>query len=219
MKVKTIFWVVVIYLAFPLTGMGAGFHIREQGAKAMGMANAFVAQADDPSAVFYNPAGIAFQDGTAVSLGITVINVPETEFTGNTELGDRAAGLGVEQNADTRAHDDIFFPPNFYITSSKVNPPWAYRVGMQYELTEALDLRLIYTRDNNPIPDDTVGPALPGADRDNYTFGLGYKAERAVFDFAYMLVDFDDRDVNNDIQTGTYKSDAYLFAADLTYFF
>jgi long-chain fatty acid transport protein len=33
--------------------MGAGFHIREQGAKAMGMANAFVAQADDPSAIFY----------------------------------------------------------------------------------------------------------------------------------------------------------------------
>jgi len=217
MKIKTIFWVVVICLAFLLTGMGAGFHIREQGAKAMGMANAFVAQADDPSAVFYNPAGIAFQDGTAVSLGITVINVLETEFTGSTELGDRAAGLGVEQNVDTRARDDIFFPHNFYITSSKADSPWAYRVGMQYEMTEALDLRLGYARDNNPIPDDTVGPELPDADWNNYTFG--YKAERAVFDFAYMWVDFDDRDVNNDIQAGTYKSDAYLFAANLTYFF
>ena len=29
---------------------GAGFKINEQGAKAMGMANAFVAQADDPTA-------------------------------------------------------------------------------------------------------------------------------------------------------------------------
>jgi long-chain fatty acid transport protein len=38
----------------------AGFHIRAQGAKAMGMANAFVTQADDPSAIFDNSAGIAF---------------------------------------------------------------------------------------------------------------------------------------------------------------
>ena len=53
MRVKTIFWVVVISVLVPLTCMGAGFHIREQGAKAMGMANAFVAQADDPSAIFY----------------------------------------------------------------------------------------------------------------------------------------------------------------------
>lgn len=111
MKVKTIFWVLVICLALPLSSMGAGFHIREQGAKAMGMANAFVAQADDPSAVFYNPAGIAFSEGAAMSLGVTVVNVPETEFSGTTKLGDRAPGLGVEQNVDTKARDDIFFPP------------------------------------------------------------------------------------------------------------
>ncbi|MBW2186420.1 MAG: outer membrane protein transport protein, partial [Deltaproteobacteria bacterium] len=74
--------VVLMVLLVPTIVFGAGFHIREQGAKAMGMANAFVAQADDPSAIFYNPAGIAFQSGTQVSLGVTVINVPETEFKG-----------------------------------------------------------------------------------------------------------------------------------------
>lgn len=130
MKAKAVFYLLALSLALPMASMGAGFHIREQGAKAMGMANAFVAQADDPSAVFYNPAGIAFQEGTAISLGVTIINVPETEFKGTT-----------------------------------------------------------------------------------------YSGDRAVFDFAYMWVDFDDRDVNNKIQTGTYKSDAHLFAANLTYFF
>jgi long-chain fatty acid transport protein len=92
-------------------------------------------------------------------------------------------------------------------------------MGMQYALTDALDLRLGYARDNNPIPNETIGPELPDADRNNYTFGFGYKGERAVFDFAYMWVEFDDRNVDNDIQTGTYESDAYLFAANLTYFF
>ncbi len=49
--------------------------------------------------------------------------------------------------------------------------------------------------------------------------GLVITHDRAVFDFAYMWVDFDDRKVDNETQTGTYKSDAYLFAANLTYFF
>jgi len=50
----------VLFLSVVSSAFGAGFHIHDQGAKAMGMGNAFVAQADDPSALFYNPAGIAF---------------------------------------------------------------------------------------------------------------------------------------------------------------
>jgi long-chain fatty acid transport protein len=38
---------------------GSGFETHEQGAKAVAMGGAFTAQADDPSAVFYNPANHA----------------------------------------------------------------------------------------------------------------------------------------------------------------
>ena len=65
---------------------GAGFKIAEQGAKAMGMANAFTAQADDPSALAYNPAGIAFLKGDQMQVGSTTILVPRTEFDGTTKL-------------------------------------------------------------------------------------------------------------------------------------
>jgi len=47
----------------------AGFEVHDHSASAMGMANAFTAQADDPSAMAYNPAGIAWQPGTGVMLG------------------------------------------------------------------------------------------------------------------------------------------------------
>jgi len=47
----------------------AGFEVQDFSASATGMANAFTAQADDPSAMAYNPAGIAWQPGTGLMVG------------------------------------------------------------------------------------------------------------------------------------------------------
>ncbi len=60
---------------------GAGFAIFEQGARGMGFAGAFTAQANDPSAIFHNAAGIAFLKGKRIYLGGTVI-APSSDFTG-----------------------------------------------------------------------------------------------------------------------------------------
>ena len=407
----------------------AGFHIREQGAKAMGMANAFAAQADDPSAIFYNPAGLAFQEGTKATLGVTIIQVPETEFEGKTWLGDPNVS-GTEFSGKQSARPDIFFPPNMYFTTSlqsvpvalgvginsqyplakrwdttspfrddvkevaikplNVNPTvafrwktlglafglnytyatlwlenspyttvydgsgnpvalnvgdlevegtgdgwgfnfgllwrpgptwsfglayrsrikvevddgdadlmvsqkaqdvlglpshvntdgateltlpdtwtfavawkptnritlefdadrfgwssydelkldfkdesvlhdetlpkdwkdvWAFRFGVQYALTDTLDLRAGYAYDNTPVPDSTLGPDLPDSDRHNVTFGLGWHTDRGSVDFAYMAVLFKDRSVSNDHQDGEYKSEAHLFALNVSYNF
>ena len=51
-------------------GFAAGFRLPEQDSAAMGMASAFVGQADNPSAVWYNPAGITQLDGTMISAGV-----------------------------------------------------------------------------------------------------------------------------------------------------
>ena len=48
---------VLFALATPFV-LASGFHVFEQGAKASGQAVAFVARADDASAVFYNPAAM-----------------------------------------------------------------------------------------------------------------------------------------------------------------
>ena len=96
---------------------------------------------------------------------------------------------------------------------------WAYRFGVQYSVTDNFDVRAGYAYDETPQPERTVGPELPDADRHNYTVGFGYKIGQATFDVAYMFVDFKDRKVDNSIQTGTYKSEAHLIAANLTYRF
>jgi long-chain fatty acid transport protein len=65
----------------PSPAGAAGFALFEQGAKGMGFAGAFTAQASDPSAIFHNAAGIAFLKGTQIYLGGTLI-APSTDFTG-----------------------------------------------------------------------------------------------------------------------------------------
>jgi len=102
---------------------GAGFKISEQGAKAMGMANAFTAQADDPSALAYNPAGIAYLKGTQFQAGSTIILVPQTEFAGTTNISGTTS-------VTEKAKRDIFVAPTFYATTSLENLPLTFGVGV-----------------------------------------------------------------------------------------
>ncbi len=93
-------------LAISASAFAAGFSIFEQGAKASGMAGAFVATADDPSAIFYNPAGLAQQREMTVLAGATFINF-SNEFTGDPNSV-YTSGTEGKYNRHT------FVPPNMY---------------------------------------------------------------------------------------------------------
>lgn len=59
--------------AFPAACYGSAFSVAELGTRAAGMGTAFIATADDGSALFYNPAGIAFQPGRKMQMDSVVI--------------------------------------------------------------------------------------------------------------------------------------------------
>ena len=100
---KGLFLIVsVCVFMMPGITMGSGFSIFEQGGAAMGMAGAFSAQADDPSAIFYNPAGITQLEGTQISIGVSLIS-PE-------------ATLRDPLDREWHSDDQLFTPPNLYIT-------------------------------------------------------------------------------------------------------
>lgn len=88
------------------SAFGSGFLIPEQGAKASSMAGAFAATADDPSAIFYNPAGIAQQRRIAAYAGTTLINFTN-EFT-----GDPTSPITSGEEAKYNRH--TFNIPNMY---------------------------------------------------------------------------------------------------------
>ena len=53
----------------PRVAHAGGFEVADHGAQAMGRGTAFTARADDPTAIHWNPAGLARQRGTRLFLG------------------------------------------------------------------------------------------------------------------------------------------------------
>lgn len=98
----------------------AGFVIFEQGTKAMGMAAAFTAQADDGSAMFYNVAGLAFQKEKSWEAGMTFVR-PTADFEGL----DPFPGVGV--SGDQK--DSIFLVPHVYHVRP-INDRWTFGMGL-----------------------------------------------------------------------------------------
>jgi long-chain fatty acid transport protein len=91
----------------PVPAHAAGFAIFEQGARGMGFAGAYTAQANDPSAIFHNAAGIAFLKGKQFYFGGTLIH-PSSTFTGDNPF----PGSSVTETSDV----SLLVPPAAYYT-------------------------------------------------------------------------------------------------------
>jgi long-chain fatty acid transport protein len=103
----------------------AGFRLPEAGAKAMGMGFAFTAQADDPSAIYYNPAGLTQLSGTNFMGGATYVREKGQTFTGETGLTAADNVTNVEKQRDLN-----FYIPNMYLTRRSTTTGFAYGIGV-----------------------------------------------------------------------------------------
>lgn len=99
----------------------AGFSIFEQGTKAMGMAGAFTAQADDPSLLFHNAGGLAFVTEREISTGLTWITSTEAEMEGLNPF----PGAGYQAEQETLSE----FPPHLYWVQP-INDTWKFGLGI-----------------------------------------------------------------------------------------
>lgn len=142
MKKKMLLAVVTVACAGTATlASAAGLKVNEQGAKAMSMGNAFAAQADDPTALFHNPAGIAFLKGTQVNIGSTTLLVPSTEFNGTAPLSGTAPSNVGTASVTENAKQDIFIAPTFYATHTFEGLPVSIGLGINaiYPLAKKWD--------------------------------------------------------------------------------
>ncbi|NJD62270.1 MAG: hypothetical protein FIA93_06070 [Deltaproteobacteria bacterium] len=128
MKIAKGLIVLMVLMLTATSATAAGFRLPEAGAKAMGMGFAFTAQADDPSAIYFNPAGIVQLEGQNLMVGATYIRENGATFTGTTPLT-LNTGTGVFDVRSETQKDLDFVVPNAYWTR-KASPNFAYGVGI-----------------------------------------------------------------------------------------
>ena len=107
----------VVFLLWPAHVFALGFLIPNQDAAAIARGNAFVATADNPSAIFYNPAGISQLEGQNVEVG--VLNY---------------MGINVHYDSPSGTSSNSKFQvlpvPQVYYTFSPTNLPLSFGVGL-----------------------------------------------------------------------------------------
>jgi long-chain fatty acid transport protein len=73
----------------------------------------------------------------------------------------------------------------------------AFRLGVEYRVTDPLSLRAGFVYDPTPVPASTMGPMLPDSTKLDYMVGAGYKIGVWTIDVAGMYIDKKDRTVSN----------------------
>jgi long-chain fatty acid transport protein len=111
---------------------GAGFAVDTQGGRATGLGTAVTAHVDDPSAVFYNPAGMLHVEGLRLMAGSTLIT-PSLQFTsqpsGSTPL--------LEPGVTTRNQLGVSPPPHVYAVA-RIQDSLAAGIGVFTNFGDAL---------------------------------------------------------------------------------
>ena len=167
---KSIALTVLSFLFFLGTGPlshGAGFLIYEHGAAAMAMGGAFVAVANNPTAIFHNPAGIAWLEGTHISFGTTLIR-------GQNSLSLPYWPDPTYQNVD--GESQWFYPSSFYI-SHRINDRIAagfgffspYGLGTKWPK----DYPLKYIAYSDDMATFFFNPTLAYKVNENFSVGFG----------------------------------------------
>ena len=110
---KTAMAVLLGSLTTVVTSFALGFRNPDQGARATAQGEAFVAQADDASAIYYNPAGLTQVKGTQVTSGI-LLGWPSWKYTG--------AGGSDEMNTG-------YMLPHIYVASDFGFERWRFGLG------------------------------------------------------------------------------------------
>jgi long-chain fatty acid transport protein len=168
-------WIAVFSVfLLPVVAFAGGFAANEQGAKASGMANAFAAQADDPTAVYFNPAGIVQLDGTQVTLGVSPV-IPGATFESNTnDPAFRHTSVGQKTHLD----DDPVFIPNAYLTqkiSDRVSFGFATfsNFGLETNWPDDWEGRFIVGGTKAELITLSVNPVLAFKPWDRVSFAVG----------------------------------------------
>ena len=108
-----------LLVAVPLMMFGYGSRVATQDAEATARGNAFSATADDPSAIYYNPAGLMQLDGWNAELGAYGISIDENYKP-----------LHGTDAHDSTAHEPFQTVPSLFLSYHPAKEPYSFGFGV-----------------------------------------------------------------------------------------
>ena len=156
-----------------------GWACHEQGVKARGMGGAFTGLANDPSAVYYNPAAMTQLEGTQISVGFLMPTVHgEFRSDGTSSIPDTNEGDKV--HIDSKS----FFIPQLYLTKQISDQLYVglggYTVfGLGFKWPGSFEGRFASGGINGEIATVTLSPVVAYKVSDKLSISLGGRLERA----------------------------------------
>ncbi|MFT5126028.1 MAG: long-chain fatty acid transport protein, partial [Verrucomicrobiales bacterium] len=167
---------------------------------------------------------------------------PGSDFSSEIEFPHRiGAGYGIQLNDKLRVGADLEWvqysaydslPIDLGVNNaaglfpSSIPQNWDDIVnwffGGEYKLDDSHTLRAGYSFLETPIPDSTLAPTIPDADRHVLSVGVGLTLEKVQLDFGYAYSIFDDIDIGGSVNpaaVGSYDLESHLLEFTLNYTF
>ena len=172
----------------PTLATASGYGLNELGTKALGMGGAFAAQADDPTAVYFNPAGIVQLEGTQISVGVNTVT-PKVKF----ESAGTSGIDGVSPGTVTETESKTFFIPNAYITH-KLTEKMSFgfgafsNFGLETDWPDNWEGRFVLGGQLASIKTHSLNPVLAYRPHKRVSLAAGVVAQR--FDIEVMYNQF-----------------------------
>lgn len=124
-SVKVAVAIAVGALAVQSSAWALGFRNPDQGAKATGQGEAFAAQADDASAIYYNPAGLTQVKGTQFTSG-SYLSLPTIKFQ-------------IDAGGSVKADDQLVMLPHAYVATDLGLERWRFGLGVNVPFGNKID--------------------------------------------------------------------------------
>jgi len=161
---------------------GSGFAIIEHSASGLGQAFAGAAAvAEDPSTIYFNPAGMTYLKGTQATAGMHIIR-PKANFNNKNSSASLMGGavpvaVGNDDGGDAGKYN---FVPNFYYMREFGNN---YRFGLGINSPVGLnttyddDWMGRYTSTESDLKTININPSLAFKASDKLSMGLGFSVQ------------------------------------------
>lgn len=168
--------VLCFFLMMTNSVLAAGFALFEHGVKELGTASsAPAATAQDPSTVFFNPAGMTLLEGNQAQAAIHVI-IPQVEFDGQ---GSNVFGASLGSHEGGNAGVTKVAPNAYYTYNS--GRDWAVGIGVNvpFGLATSYDRSWIgrYHNVDSDVLTVNINPAFAYRLNDRISLGAGVSAQ------------------------------------------